>query len=791
MEGPPSPGSIAGPEMEAQLVACVHESLALYLYENARFMAERLVAEFPREGNQLLLASCYFRSDQAYRAYHLLLGRCSEAGSRYLLAQCCFSLGKYAEAEEALLGPAQPSYLPSGGSTTPGGAAGLYLLGRICRLTQRVTKAVQYLCGALSLNPLLWCAYEELCLLGADAEALQASQAALSHAATAAASATSTAAAAPPQATANGPVTSQPQWTAESTPLTPAPSFTTTGQLLREGPNRGLVDSARGPDFAKAPTKQGGKRPGSAANSADPLGSAWQPHVPQFPSLLPPASAVRPSHQDSLSSLFTPGFPQHDFATPSPVAPPQRNSNAAMAPARQRTIPPPPPHLPPLPPGQSRYPGQQAATGWPAAVQGTPTGERGDSPSTSQRWKFLDEGKLRKVSGRLFSAEPSSSLRRSSKVAPSPMDTSPVADDGCSPSGQPWHEAAVSGLPAGAKSATGKAAVLVLLATLGDGFRLLCMYRCQDAMLAFKRLSHSQYATGWVLCCIGRAFFEMVDYAQSAVAYEWAHQVDPHRLEGMEVYSTVLWHLKREVDLSHLAQMAISLDRRSAHAWAIVGNCFSLQKEHDAALKVFQRSLQLAPHFAYAFTLAAHEYFANEDLERSMQYYQAALRLDGRHYNAWYGIGQIYYRQEKYEMAEFHFRRSLEINERSSVLRCYLGMALAKMGRVREALDMLALAAAADHRNPLARFERARVLMGLDRFEDALLELQALKEQAPKESSVHFHIGRVLKRLGRTSEALMALNAALDLQPTSSDAALIKNALDKLQLPDDSTEEDM
>lgn len=51
-----------------------------------------------------------------------------------------------------------------------------------------------------------------------------------------------------------------------------------------------------------------------------------------------------------------------------------------------------------------------------------------------------------------------------------------------------------------------------------------------------------------------------------------------HALQGMEVYSTVLWHLKREVDLSHLAQMAISLDRRSAHAWAIVGNCFSLQK---------------------------------------------------------------------------------------------------------------------------------------------------------------------------------------------------------------------
>jgi hypothetical protein len=33
--------------MEAQMVACVVDSLRLYLHENARFMCERLVAEFP------------------------------------------------------------------------------------------------------------------------------------------------------------------------------------------------------------------------------------------------------------------------------------------------------------------------------------------------------------------------------------------------------------------------------------------------------------------------------------------------------------------------------------------------------------------------------------------------------------------------------------------------------------------------------------------------------------------------------------------------------------------------
>lgn len=54
-----------------------------------------------------------------------------------------------------------------------------------------------------------------------------------------------------------------------------------------------------------------------------------------------------------------------------------------------------------------------------------------------------------------------------------------------------------------------------------------------------------------------------------------------------------------------------------------------------------------------------------------------------------YGVGQIYFRQEKYEMAEYHFRRSLQINQRSSVLRCYLGVALHKIGRGQEALEQL------------------------------------------------------------------------------------------------------
>ena len=60
--------------LESHLVACVQEHLALFLFDNAIFLCERLVAEFPSEANVYLLAACYQRAQQTYRAYHLLKG---------------------------------------------------------------------------------------------------------------------------------------------------------------------------------------------------------------------------------------------------------------------------------------------------------------------------------------------------------------------------------------------------------------------------------------------------------------------------------------------------------------------------------------------------------------------------------------------------------------------------------------------------------------------------------------------------------------------------------------------
>lgn len=102
----------------------------------------------------------------------------------------------------------------------------------------------------------------------------------------------------------------------------------------------------------------------------------------------------------------------------------------------------------------------------------------------------------------------------------------------------------------------------------------------------------------------------------------------------MEVYSTLLWHLQRNVELSYLAQELLNINPQSSQAWIAIGNLFSLQKDRNQALTCFRRAAQLDPSCAYAFTLSGHETI-DENLDKSINFFESALRVDARHYNAW------------------------------------------------------------------------------------------------------------------------------------------------------------
>ena len=66
-----------------------------------------------------------------------------------------------------------------------------------------------------------------------------------------------------------------------------------------------------------------------------------------------------------------------------------------------------------------------------------------------------------------------------------------------------------------------------------------------------------------------------------------------------------------------------------------------------------------------------------------------------------------------------------------------------------------------------------------------------MQDKAPKEASVYFQIGKIFRRLAKTDKALVYFSTALDLKPSTSDIGMIKSAIEKLRISNDSDDEDM
>lgn len=349
---------------------------------------------------------------------------------------------------------------------------------------------------------------------------------------------------------------------------------------------------------------------------------------------------------------------------------------------------------------------------------------------------------------------------------------------------------------------------------IGQGYLALTRFECPVALGIFELVAPQFRETPWVLAQIGRAHYEKSAFLEAEQIFAKIRKIAPSRTEDMEIYSTVLWHLKKEVDLAYLSHELIEMDRLSPQAWCALGNAFSLQGEHDQAVKCFRRAAQLDPKFAYAFTLAGHEHVVNEEFEKALFAFRSAISADRRHYNGWYGLGRVFEKLGKYEIARDHYVNAAKINATNPVLKVCIGMVLEKTcvglfpekQRRRElALEMYHEACEQDPRSAKARFAKARVLLILRRPKEAFFELDALKNMVPDDADVHFLLGRVHKALSNTSLALKHFTIAMNLDPkvghsqkhkqtmtlTFAQATnLIKESLETLEESDDDDYDD-
>ncbi|KAJ3116954.1 anaphase-promoting complex subunit cdc27 [Nowakowskiella sp. JEL0407] len=95
----------------------------------------------------------------------------------------------------------------------------------------------------------------------------------------------------------------------------------------------------------------------------------------------------------------------------------------------------------------------------------------------------------------------------------------------------------------------------------------LSKFQCLESIETLSTLDADQFNTAWVYGQIGRAYFEIAEYAKCETAYVRMRELEPWRTEGVDYFSTALWHLKKEVQLSYLANEMVDVDKLCSQTW--------------------------------------------------------------------------------------------------------------------------------------------------------------------------------------------------------------------------------
>ncbi|XP_041122585.1 cell division cycle protein 27 homolog isoform X2 [Polyodon spathula] len=776
--------------LQEPVQAAVWNALNHYAYRDAVFLAERLYAEVHSEEALFLLATCYYRSGKAYKAYRLLKGHsCTTPQCKYLLAKCCVDLSRLAEGEQILTGGVLNKQKSHDDIATEfGDSAGftLSLLGQIYCKTDRLPKGSECYQKSLTLNPFLWSPFESLCEIGEKPDPDQMFK--LTSLQNFSSCQPNIATYCIPHRQLDTILMETPQDTLELNRLNLESSNSKYSSLNTDSLVSYIDPSVISPDsvpLGTGSTKQAQNKPKSVRCL---LGApaALNPLTPSF-GILP----LEPSPGDG-------SYLQNFTNTSSVMDPPSSGLPAKKSVARISQV------------GTKSVFAQSGNSRDVVSIPLMQT--QSTAPQTSTTPQVLSPTIAAppniqpRRSSRLFTSASSTAKENSKKLKmkfptkiPNRKTKTKASKGGITPSNM---NDSIEILKLDSSISEGKGSIVMpqtqaftiqkaaadglmnLLRDMGKGYLALCSYNCKEAIGILSQLPSHHYNTGWVLCQIGRAHFELAEYMQAERIFSEVRRIESYRVEGIEIYSTTLWHLQKDVALSALSKDLTDMDKNCPEAWCVAGNCFSLQREHDIAIKFFQRAIQVDPGFAYSYTLLGHEFVLTEELEKALACFRNAIRVNSRHYNAWYGLGMIYYKQEKFSLAEIHFKKALDINPQSSVLLCHFGMVQHALKKSEHALETLNKAVSIDPKNPLCKFHRASILFANEKYKAALQELEELKQIVPKESLVYFLIGKVYKKLGQTHLALMNFSWAMDLDPKGANNQ-IKEAIDKRYLPDD------
>ncbi|GAA5934710.1 hypothetical protein JCM1841_001784 [Sporobolomyces salmonicolor] len=136
--------------------------------------------------------------------------------------------------------------------------------------------------------------------------------------------------------------------------------------------------------------------------------------------------------------------------------------------------------------------------------------------------------------------------------------------------------------------------------------------------------------------------YHVREFDESTALFTSLQKTDPYRVEDIDIFSNILYVSEKRAELATLAQEYTKMDRLRPEVCCLVGNYYSLRRDHEKAILYFRRALKLDRGYLSAWTLMGHEYIEIKNTNAAIASYRRAVDVNRKDYRAWYGLGQTY-----------------------------------------------------------------------------------------------------------------------------------------------------
>ncbi|KAI8924590.1 hypothetical protein BC831DRAFT_402213, partial [Entophlyctis helioformis] len=162
---------------------------------------------------------------------------------------------------------------------------------------------------------------------------------------------------------------------------------------------------------------------------------------------------------------------------------------------------------------------------------------------------------------------------------------------------------------------------------------------------------------------------------------------DPSMIEGMDMYSNILYLQGKTTKLMDLAHRLTLMHKYRPETCVALGNYYVMKQDSANAIKQFMRAIRLNPLCSAAWVLLGHEYLEKTDGQSAIFAYRRTI--NPRDYRAWFGLAQAYDLLNLQHFSLMYSQRALSLRPYDGRIWQYISFSFEKFGSTLEAIHAI------------------------------------------------------------------------------------------------------